>query len=98
MVHRITIIGYTVFGVVAPLFWFIIIPNLKFWNPSRYTLGFVIICVATTNLFGLVSLIRKRDEYGLWLIATGLLGNGLSLFIIVFSLAGCFFLETVFRM
>ena len=98
MIHRITVVGYTVFGVSATLFWFIIIPNLRFWNPSRYTLGFVTICIATANLFGFVYLIRNRDEYGRWLIATGLLGNGLSLFVIVFSFAGCFFLEYVFRM
>jgi len=98
MVHRIAGIGYTVFGVAATLFWCIIIPNLKSWNPSRYTLGFVVICIAMTNLFGLIYLIRKRDDYGRWLIATGLLGNGLSIFIILFSLAGCFFLEFVFRM
>jgi hypothetical protein len=98
MAHRITVIGYTVFGVAATLFWLIIIPNLRFWNPSRYTLGFVILCIATTNLLGLVSVTRKRDDCGRWLIATGLLGNGLSLFIIVFALAGAFFLEYVFRM
>lgn len=98
MVHRITVIGYTVFGVAATLLWFLIVPNLKLWNPSRYTLGFVIICIATINLFGLFYLIRKRDDYGRWLIVTGLLGNGLSLFLIVFSSAGFFFLEYVFRM
>ena len=98
MMHRIAVIGSAVFGVVATMSLFIIIPYLRFWNPSRYTASFVIICIATTNILGLVYLIRNRDGYGRWLfIATGL-GNGLSLFIIVFSLAGCFFLEYVFRM
>jgi hypothetical protein len=98
MVRRIAVIGYTVFGVAATFFWFIFIPNLKCWNPSRCTLGFVVICIAMTNLLGLIYLIRKRGDYERWLIATGLLGNGLSIFIIVFSLAGCIFLEYFFRM
>ena len=96
--HRITVIGFALFGVVATLFLFIIIPYLRFWNPSWYTLGFVIICIATINIFGLVYLIRNRDDYGLGLLITTALGNGLSLFVIVFSLAGCFFLEYVFHM
>lgn len=98
MVHRTTVIGYTVFGVATTLLWFLIVPNLKFWNPSWYTLGLVIICIATINLFGIFYMIRKRDDYGRWLIVSGLLGNGLSLFLIVFSTVGCFFLEYIFRM
>ena len=95
---RTVVIGYTVFGVATTLLWFLIVLNLKFWNPSRYTLGFIIICIATINLFGLFYLIRKRDAYGRWLIVSGLLGNGVSLFLIVFSTAACFFLEYIFRM
>jgi hypothetical protein len=98
MMHRIIAIGYTMFGVAATLFWFIVIPHLSFWNPSRYTLGIVIICVAMINISGLVYLIRKRADSGRWLIATGLIGNGVSLFVIVYALAGCLFLEYVFRM
>jgi hypothetical protein len=98
MMHRIAVIGYAVFGVVATVFLFFIIPNLKSWNPSRYTLGFVTTVIAAINIFGLVFLIRNREGYERWLlIATGI-GNGLSLFVIIFSLAGCFFLEYVFRM
>ena len=98
MVHRTIVIGYTLFGVATTLLWFLIVLNLKFWNPSRYTLGFIIICTATINLFGFLYLIRKRDDYGRWLIVSGLLGNGLSLFLIVLSTAGSFFLEYIFRM
>ena len=98
MMHRITVIGYAVFGIAATLFLLIIIPYLRVWNPSWYTLGFVIICIATINIFGLVYLIRNRDDYGRWLLIATALGNGLSLFVIVFSLAGCLFLEYVFRM
>jgi hypothetical protein len=98
MVHQIAAYGYTVFGFAATLFWFILIPNLKPWNPSRYTLGLLVICIAMTNFSGLIYLIRKRNDCGRWLIAAGLLGNGFSIFVIVFSLAGCIFLEYVFRM
>ena len=96
--HRITIIGYAVFGVVSTFSLFIIIAYLRSWNPSWYTLGLVIICIATINILGLAYLIRNRDDYGRWLLIATALENGLSLFVIVFSLAGCFFLEYVFRM
>lgn len=96
--HRIAAIGYAVFGVVAALFLIISIPYLKVWNPSRYTVGFVTVAIAMINILGLVYLIRHREDYERWLlIATGL-GNGLSLFVIIFSLAGSFFLEYIFRM
>ena len=98
MMHRIIAIGYTVFGVSASLFWVIIILYLRLWNPSRYTLGFVIIGIAMINIMGLVYLIRKRADYRRWLIITGVSGNGLSLFVIVYSLVGCLFLQYVFRM
>ena len=98
MMHRIIAIGCTVFGVSSTLFWFIIIPYLKLWNPSRYTFGFVIIGIAMINIGGLVYLIWKRGVYRRWLIVTGVSGNGLSLFVIVYSLVGCLFLEYVFRM
>jgi uncharacterized membrane protein len=98
MMHRIAAIGYAVFGVVAALFLIISIPYLKVWNPSRYTVGFVTVAIAMINILGLVYLIRHREDYERWLlIATGL-GNGLSLFVIIFSLAGSFFLEYIFRM
>jgi len=98
MMHRITTIGYTVFGVAATLFWFIIVPHLNSWEPSRYTFGIVVICIAMVNIVGFVYLIRKRADYGRWLIATGLIGNSLSLFIIVYALAGSLFLEYFFQM
>lgn len=96
--NRITAIGYTVLGVAAALFWFISILSLSLWNPSRFTIGIVTVCIAMINISGLVYLIRKRADHGRWLIAAGLCGNGLSLFVIVYALAGSLFLEYVFRM
>ena len=98
MMQRIAVIGCTVFGVAATSFWFITIPYLNTWNPSRKTIGVVVVSIATANLFGLLYLFRKRLDYGRWLVATGLIGNGLSLLIIIYSLAGCFFLGYLFRM
>ena len=98
MMHRIIAIGYTVFGVVATLCWFIVIPHLSSWNPSRYTLGIVIIFIAMINISGLFYLTRKRADSGRWLTVMGLTGNGVSLFVIVFALVGSLFLEYFFRM
>jgi hypothetical protein len=98
MMRRIIATGYMALGVSATLFWFIIIPNLKFGYLSRYTLSWVIMGIALINIGGLVYLIRKRRDHPRWLVITGISGNGLSLFVIVYSILGCLFLEYVFRM
>jgi hypothetical protein len=87
-----------VLGVSTALFWFIIIPNLKFGYLSRYNLSLVIMGIALINIGGLVYLIRKRRDHPRWLVITGASGNGLSLCVIVYSMLGCLFLEYVFRM
>jgi hypothetical protein len=92
MMRRIIATGDMALGFSTTLFW------LKFGYLSRYTLSWVIMGIAIINIGGLVYLIRKRRDHPRWLVITGISGNGLSLFVIVYSILGCLFLEYVFRM
>jgi uncharacterized membrane protein len=98
MIRRIIAAGFMALGVSTVLFLFIIIRNLKFGYLSRYNLSLVIMGIALINIGGIVYLIRKRRDHPRWLIITGISGNGLSLFMIIYSILGCLFLEYVFRM
>ena len=98
MMRRIIAVGYMVLGIVTVLFWFVIIPNLKFGYLSRYNPSVVMMGIALINIGGLVYLTRNRRDHPRWLVITGISGNGLSLSIIVYSILGCLFLEYVFRM
>lgn len=98
MMRRIIAVVYMALGVFTALFWIIMIPNLKFGYLSRYHLTLVIMGIALINVGGLIYLIRKRRDYPRWLVITGISGNGLSLFVIVYSILGCLFLEYAFRM
>ena len=87
-----------VFGVFSTLFWFILIAHLKSWQPSRLTLGTIVMAIAVINIAGLVYLIRKYRKHPRWLVITGVCGNALSLLLIVYAILGSLFLEYVFRM
>lgn len=78
MPQRIAAAGYAAFGVIATLFWFIMIPHLQSWDPSPAALCLITVAVAAINITGFVFLFRNRREHPQWLILTGEIGNGFS--------------------
>jgi hypothetical protein len=96
--RRTTASAYTIFGVMTTLFWFVLIPQLSSWRPSRLTLGSIVAAVAVINIAGLVYLVKNYRIHPRWLVVAGIFGNGLSLFVIVYAAAGLIFLEYFFRM
>jgi hypothetical protein len=98
MTDRITAWAFTAIGVVTALAWFFLVPHLKSWQPSRLELGLIAAAIATVNVAGLVYLIRYRRGHPRWMVAAGIGGNGLSLFVIVYAIVGMLFLEYCFRM
>jgi hypothetical protein len=98
MMRRITAAGFAAFGAAAVLFWFAAVPHLKTWRPSPLAVGLMIAAVGMVNIAGLIYLIGRYREHPRWLVAVGIAGNGLSLFVIAYAAAGMIFLEYFFRM
>jgi len=96
--RRIVATGCMVLGVFTTLFWFLILPYLKFTYLSRYNPNLVIMAIAMINVGGLVYLIQNRRHHPRWLIISGVAGNGLSVFVICYSTLGYLFLKYIFRM
>jgi len=98
MMRRITAAGFAAFGAAAVIFWFIAIPHLETWRPSPLAVGLMIAAVGLVNIAALIYLIRGYREHPRWLVAVGIVGNALSLFVIGYAAAGMIFLEYFFRM
>jgi len=98
MKQRIITIGLVAFGVLAAVFWFIVIPHLTRWHPSRPTLAAIAVSIAVANAAGIVYPIRNRAACSPWWMMIGVAANGLSLFVVLYAVAGLVFLEYVFRM
>lgn len=98
MKHPLIAKGYMVFGICTAVLSFVVISNLKTWNPSPYYLGVIASATAVLNTAGLFHLIRKRRDHSGWIIIPGIIGNAISLFVIIYSVAGSLFLEYIFRM
>ena len=86
------------FGVSCAIFRFIIIAHLNSWRPDRLTLGSIAAAITIINIGGLYYPARHRREHPRWLIVTEILGNCLSLFVIVYAVLGMLYLEYVFRL
>lgn len=98
MARRIIAAGYMAFGIASTIFWFVVIPHVSSWRPSRLTVGLLIAAIALANVAGLVYLIRGYRTHPRWLVAVGVGGNALSLFVIAYAVVGCLYLEYFFRM
>jgi hypothetical protein len=98
MTRQIIAAGHMVFGVLSTVFWFIIIPHLSSWQPSRYVLGGIVAAVGLINIAGLIYLIGGYRVHPRWVVAAGICGNALSIFIIAYAVVGCLYLEYFFRM
>lgn len=95
---RIIGISCTLFGAASASFHFIVSPYLNRWNPSGCTLGCIAGSIAALNIFGLIHLFKKRDACGRWLTVAGLVGNGLSLLVLLCVTAAYIFFQYIFRM
>ncbi len=98
MMRRITAAGLAAFGAASVVFWFVAVPYLETWRPSPLAVGLMVAAIAAVNITGLIYLIRGYREHPRWLVAVGIVGNALSLFVIAYAAAGMIFLEYFFRM